>query len=211
MNRDIGHLRERYEKGILTESDAPDHPMILFNRWFEEACASDNPEPNAIALATSTLDGKPSVRIVLVKSYDHEGLVFYTNYLSLKGKQLNTNPYASGTMWWPTLQRQVRISGRVTRISRSASKKYFDVRPLKSRMGAIVSSQSSVIPDRDVLEKEMQYLEDHPEAVQIPDHWGGYRIMPQEMEFWQGRRSRLHDRLRYKNTGDGWVIDRLAP
>lgn len=198
----------------LDESDVDPNPIRQFQRWFAEAEAAVPILPNSMTLATATADGVPSARIVLLKSFDEQGFVFYTNYESQKGKELAENPMAALVFYWPELARQVRITGRVTRTSSEESEAYFHTRPLDSQLGALASRQSEVISNRDVLEARMDELiklhQDKP--VPLPPFWGGYRLAPVRIEFWQSRPSRLHDRLSYTKLNDGkWLIERLSP
>ncbi|MFY9608248.1 MAG: pyridoxamine 5'-phosphate oxidase [Blastocatellia bacterium] len=198
----------------LNESDADPNPLRQFQRWFGEAEAEIPILPNAMTLATATRDGVPSARVVLLKSFDEQGFVFYTNYESRKGIELDENPTASLVFYWAELARQVRITGRVTRTSRAESEAYFRTRPLDSQLGALASRQSAVIPSREVLEAKMdELLKKHAGGhVPFPSFWGGYRLAPETIEFWQSRPSRLHDRLRYTKQADGeWLIERLSP
>jgi len=203
-------------KGVvrgLTEQDAGTDPFVLFDRWFREAREAGLYLPESMALATSTADGEPSVRQVLLKAADDHGFVFYTNYDSRKGLELAENPRGALAIHWPILQRQVRINGAVDKTTAEESQAYFDSRPRGSRIGAWASDQSSVLRDRKELEREFRETQERFASgdVPLPPFWGGYRVIPETIEFWQGRANRLHDRLRFTRDGDGWVIDRLYP
>jgi len=213
----VADLRKDYARGGLDEADADPDPIAQFRRWFADAQAGGVPEPNAMTLATATRDGHPSARIVLLKGIDARGFVFYTNYESQKGRELAENPRAALAFYWAELERQVRVVGTVERVARDESRAYFDSRPLGSRLGAALSRQSTVLADRAVLEtvfraRLAEHEADPAAPVPLPDFWGGYRLAPAIIEFWQGRRSRLHDRLRYGRGADGvWRIERLSP
>lgn len=210
----LADLRQEYTRESLTERDVDADPIQQFGRWFAQAQNAGLVEANAMALATSTSDGRPSVRMVLLKGADTNGFVFFTDYRSRKGRELTENPRASLCIWWDVLQRQVRIEGTVSRIPVAESLNYFSSRPYGSQVGAWASLQSSVLMARDVLEREVaRFLELYPEGtdVPLPHHWGGYRLAPESIEFWQGRQSRLHDRIVYERQGDGWTIGRLSP
>ena len=205
-------MRLSYEKGSLDEEDAGSAPLQLFQRWLNDAIRANVPEPNAMTLATVGADGRPSTRIVLLKSVDAAGLVWFTNYDSRKGADLADNPQATLLFFWAPLERQVRVEGKVVKVPAEESDAYFRVRPLGSRIGAWASQQSSVIADRAALEDaEAAAVRDQGEDPQRPPHWGGYRLLPDTWEFWQGRNSRLHDRLRFRMRGADWARDRLAP
>jgi pyridoxamine 5'-phosphate oxidase len=213
---DIANLRKSYERAELNESASSADPIQQFDLWLKEAIASELPEPNAMTLATVGSDLRPSTRVVLIKGYDARGVVWFTNYQSRKGEQLAGNPFAALQFHWVELERVVRIEGRVEKISDAESDAYFLSRPLDSRIGAWASPQSQVIEGRATLVANAakygaQFLLQPPR----PPHWGGYRLVPEQWEFWQGRKSRLHDRLRYrKNTQapqEAWVRERLAP
>jgi pyridoxamine 5'-phosphate oxidase len=209
----IDNCRDEPESAGLTEVDLDPDPIRQFHKWFEGAALRDIPEPGAMVVATSTPDGRPSVRFVLLRGYDERGFVFFTSYESRKGRELAVNPQAALAFYWHDLDRQVRVEGRVERVSAQESDDYFDSRPSGSRLGAWASRQSEVISDREVLEARCRALElQYPDRrIPRPAHWGGYRVIPGTIEFWQGRPNRLHDRLRYTRREAGWVIDRLSP
>lgn len=210
----LSDLRREYTLAGLTESDLDPSPFRQFDKWFQQALAAELPEPNAMTLATSTLDGKPSARVVLLKGFDTSGFVFFTNYESQKGRELSANPHAALVFYWIELERQVRLSGRVSRVSVEESEEYFRSRPAGSQLGAWVSRQSQVVSGRKGLEDKLEELtqEYQTKPVPLPPYWGGYRLAPEMIEFWQGRPNRLHDRLRYTlQTGSQWLIERLSP
>lgn len=214
MNASVADLRKDYQFQGLSETDVDPNPFKQFQVWFDQALAAQLPEPNAMTVATVTKSGKPRARIVLLKGFDERGFVFYTNYHSHKGQELADNPQAAIAFWWAELERQVRIEGRVLKVSDRESDEYFHSRPFNSRLGAWASEQSQVIESREVLEQRWQELKTKYENQEIPrpPHWGGFRVIPTEIEFWQGRPSRLHDRLLYTLKDDGsWRIDRLSP
>lgn len=210
---DLQKMRVDYKAGALDEHDVDADPIVQFTRWFEAAKAAKVHEPNAMTLATATPDGRPSARIVLLKDFDARGFTFYTNYASRKGDELAANPSAALLFFWPTLERQVRIEGRVEKVDRAESAAYFDVRPRDAQLGAHASHQSQVIASRDVLASQLREAAATFEAraVPVPDEWGGYRLAPTSLEFWQGRSSRLHDRLRFTRRDDRWALERLSP
>lgn len=208
------HLRKEYQRGALLESDAPPEPIGLFTSWLQTAVESGLREPNAMTLATVNAQSRPSARVVLLKSFDEGGFVWFTNYESRKGRELAANPYAALVFWWGELERQVRIEGRVGQTPAAESDAYYHSRPLGARLGAWVSAQSSVIANRHVLEERLgeltaRYAHDEPRR---PPFWGGYRLIPDSIEFWQGGLHRLHDRLLYRRTdGGAWQLERLSP
>jgi pyridoxamine 5'-phosphate oxidase len=208
----IADLRKSYEKAELSEAASASDPLKQFERWLNEAIHSEVPEPNAMTVATVASNMRPSTRVVLIKGYDERGIVWYTNYASRKGKELAGNPFAALQFHWVELERVVRIEGRMEKISDAESDAYFHSRPLDSRIGAWASPQSQVIDGRTVLvtnaaKYAAQFMLNPPR----PPHWGGYRLVPDEWQFWQGRKSRLHDRLRYRLNEGNWIRERLAP
>jgi pyridoxamine 5'-phosphate oxidase len=209
----IADLRREYALARLDERDAAPDPIVMFSNWFAEALAAEVDEPNAMTLATASPDGVPSARIVLLKDVDPAGFVFFTDHRSRKADELEANPRAALVFHWRELERQVRVAGAVARVSREATETYFRSRPLGSRLGAWASEQSSVIESRAALEARLRELEARfaDGEVPAPPHWGGYRVAPGSIEFWQGRASRLHDRIRYTKRGDAWTIERLSP
>jgi pyridoxamine 5'-phosphate oxidase len=210
---DIGDLRAEYTLGTLTEAGVDPDPIRQFEAWLAQAIAAGMPEPHSMTLATSTPDGAVSARIVLLRGIDQRGFVHYTNYDSHKGRDLAANPRAALVFHWVPMERQVRVEGTVERVSTEESEAYFRTRPLGSRLGAWASPQSEVIDSREVLDREWARVDAaYPgEEIPLPPFWGGYRVVPAELEFWQGRRNRLHDRLRYRRGPTGWVLERLAP
>jgi pyridoxamine 5'-phosphate oxidase len=210
----VSDIRRDYAGRELNEADAGTDPLQLFERWFAEAVAAVPLEPNAMTLATVSADGAPSARIVLLKGFDASGFVFFTNYDSAKGRDLAAHPHAALLFYWAALDRQVRITGRVSRVTREESEAYFHSRPIASRISAAASPQSQVVRDREELERRVGELSRDYEGREVPrpEHWGGYRLTPDQIEFWQGRQSRLHDRLRYTRESSGdWTRVRLAP
>ncbi len=209
----VAGLRKDYGQATLSEHEVAEHPIDQFNHWFEQALKAQVNEPNAMSVATVDARNRPTSRIVLIKQYDHRGFTWYTNYESQKGRQLNTNPYAALLFFWPELERQIRIEGRVERTSDAESDTYFHSRPLKSRLAAIASAQSAPIADRATLEANYDAVARQlGEAPPRPANWGGFRLVPERIEFWQGRRSRFHDRIVYELQPDGsWQRMRLQP
>jgi pyridoxamine 5'-phosphate oxidase len=208
----IAQLRKNYTFGQLSETEVPHNPLVLFQLWFDQAVKAQCPEPNSMTLATADQAGNPSARIVLLKGADQNGFTFFTNYESQKGRELAIRPQAALLFHWHELERQVRIKGLVERVSAAESDEYFHSRPTASRIGAWASPQSSAIPSREFLEEaEKRYQAEFGDAPPRPAHWGGYCLKPTEIEFWQGRPSRLHDRIHYQLDAANWKIERLAP
>lgn len=214
MLLNLEDLREDYTRDQLILEDTDPNPLLQFERWFKAAQQSPVNEPNAMTLATVGGNGRPKARIVLLKQVDDQGFVFFTNYDSQKGQDLQANPFASLVFFWDVIQRQVRIEGRVEKIAQADSEAYFQSRPKGSQIGAIASPQSQVISSREVLQEKVAQLEKDfadEEKLPRPDNWGGYRLIPDRVEFWQGRSSRLHDRIRYRLEEGSWLRERLAP
>jgi pyridoxamine 5'-phosphate oxidase len=208
----LSDLRKSYMKGSLSEEDVQSNPIEQFHIWFKQARDSDIPEPNAMTVASADANGKPSARIVLIKEVTEAGFVFFTNYDSHKGQDLTANPHAALLFFWPELERQIRIEGIVEKLSESESDEYYHSRPLDSRIGAWASPQSQIISGRtQLVTKAAEYALKFALNPPRPPHWGGFRVKPELMEFWQGRPSRLHDRIQYSRTDSAWKIDRLAP
>lgn len=215
MHRDLGNNRKSYNKSALTEQAISDNPMELFQKWYYEVEAADGlDETNAMSVSTLGLDGYPKSRMVLLKKYTFEGFIFYSNYQSEKGKAIEADPRVCLSFFWSNLERQIIIKGKAEKIAQNLSDGYFESRPEGSKLGAIVSDQSSVIESREVLENELKKLEEKYKGKEIerPEYWGGYLVRPVSIEFWQGRDNRLHDRIRYSLQADyDWKIERLAP
>ncbi|WP_282118219.1 pyridoxamine 5'-phosphate oxidase [Maribacter aquivivus] len=215
MQKDLGDYRKSYEKSALIEDSISDNPIQLFQTWFYEVEKSDGvDEPNAMTVSTVGLDGFPKSRVVLLKKYTHEGFIFYTNYNSEKGRAISENPKICISFFWANLERQIIIKGTAEKLAKNLSDGYFESRPDGSKLGALVSNQSTVIDSRSVLENKLTELEKEYDGKEIerPEHWGGYLVRPVSMEFWQGRPNRLHDRIRYTLTDDfDWNMERLAP
>ena len=212
---DLAGLRREYDTEGLRRADLHPDPIEQFAIWFSTAVNSELPDANAINLATAKPDGNPSARIVLLKAFDQRGFVFFTNYLSNKGRELESNPRAAFVVYWSQLERQICVTGRVERTSREESEAYFAGRPRGSKLGAWVSHQSEVIDARRILDARLAEMTERfagHDDIKLPPHWGGYRIVPATIEFWQGRANRLHDRFRYtRQPSDSWTIERLAP
>jgi pyridoxamine 5'-phosphate oxidase len=215
ISLELSQLRQEYTRHELDEKMVHSNPLNQFTIWFNESLDSQIPEPNAFTLSTIDINGYPTARVLLLKELTEKGLVFYTNYNSDKGKEIEKKPFASMTFLWLELQRQVRIKGAVAKIEREISKEYFQTRPFESQLGAWVSPQSTIIPSRAYLDEEFQKYQlkyNNGDSIPLPDHWGGYVLQPKEMEFWQGRSGRLHDRIRYRlDDRNEWIIERLAP
>jgi pyridoxamine 5'-phosphate oxidase len=211
----LADLREEYWRGGLSEQQCDPNPILQFERWMQNAQAANLHEPNAMILGTASAAGRPSARVVLLKEVSDAGFVFYTNYHSRKAQDLEANPFAALTFYWPELGRQVRVEGGVRRVSREQSQAYFSTRPKGSRLGAWASHQSEVLPSRDPLDRKWEQLQQRYaeiDDVPTPEFWGGYCVIPEGIEFWQGRPNRLHDRLRYRrNAEHSWTIERLSP
>lgn len=213
MTHSLGDLRRQYAGMPLDRSDLDDDPVRQFRRWFADAERAQLLEPNAMTLATADPAGRPSARVVLLKEIDERGLVFFTDYRSRKARELAANPRAAAVFLWKELERQVRVSGDVDVVSAEESSAYFRTRPRGSRLGAWASVQSAELPDRAALEETVKRMDaQYPgEEIPLPPHWGGYRLLPNEFEFWQGRENRLHDRFRYVRSGSRWSVSRLSP
>lgn len=213
MKDKVVDLREEYNKDSLDIKDLAQNPIVQFEYWFDEAVGANLPEPHAFMVSTVNTEGKPSARIVLLRNADENGFTFFTNYNSRKGHDIEAKPYASATFFWQQLQRQVRIEGTIEKVSAQESDEYFASRPRESQIGAWASNQSQVLESREALEQRVASLTKEYEGKDIPrpPHWGGYRIKPTQIEFWQGRASRLHDRFLYTLDNNNWTINRLNP
>lgn len=215
MQKDLGNYRKTYEKSELTEASIRQNPLEQFQKWFYEVEASEGvDEPNAMTISTIGLDGFPKSRVVLMKKFTFEGFIFYTNYQSEKGRAIEANPSVCLSFFWPNMERQVIIKGKAEKIAENLSDGYFESRPHGSKLGAIVSDQSEVVPSREYLEDKLKKLQQKYENKEVPrpEYWGGYLVRPISIEFWQGRPNRLHDRIRYSLQEDfDWKIERLAP
>lgn len=214
MSPSLAALRQEYALGALNETDVDPDPIRQFRRWLDEAIKAELPEPNALTLATADRTGRPFARVVLLKDCDADGFVFYTNYRSDKGQQLAENPHAALVFLWLELERQVRVEGIVSKVSPAESEAYFHTRPRESQLGALASRQSQIVADRQTLDTRYQQLAaQYPDDnIPMPNQWGGYRVKPEMLEFWQGRHGRMHDRLRYRWQKDGgWWLERLEP
>jgi pyridoxamine 5'-phosphate oxidase len=213
MSTNLSDIRRSYEQGALHRRDLDPDPIRQFEKWLDEAIAANQSEPTAMFLATATKDGRPSGRVVLLKRVGADGFVFFTNYHSQKGRQIESNPQVEACFFWEKLERTVRVHGRVTRASETESEEYFHKRPRLSQIGALASNQSQPVANREVLEQQFADLEKMYEQTEIPrpPHWGGYILAPETIEFWQGRPSRLHDRFLYAKQANTWQIERLSP
>ena len=209
---ELHNIRDEYTKRVLSQHDCHENPISQFEQWQKEAIHAQVNEPTAMNIATVDEQGRPNSRMVLLKEVNEQGFVFFTNYLSRKGSCIERNPYVALTFFWPELERQVRIEGRVVKIPAEQSDKYFATRPYTSRIGAWASEQSTVISNyKSLLAKAALVAAKHPLNVPRPDYWGGYLVVPETVEFWQGRPSRLHDRIRYRKASDNWIRERLSP
>lgn len=209
----VQNLRQDYKTAELSEKDVVKNPIEQFEKWFSDAVNAQIYEPNVMTLATADKSGRPNARIVLLKGFDQDGFSFYTNYLSQKGKEIKKNPFACLVFFWAELERQVRVEGKIEKLDKETSEQYFHSRPTGSQIGAIASPQSQVIADRTILENKVEQLTEQYKGKTIPKpaHWGGYIVKPTSIEFWQGRPSRLHDRIKYTFVNGSWKIERLAP
>jgi len=212
MQDDIQKKRHEYSLNQLNEHDVDQNPFIQFDAWFKMALEANLPDANAMTLATVNAEGKPTARILLLKDYSDDGYCFFTNYESKKGEDLKQNPYAAMVFFWPQLEKQIRIEGRIEKLKSDYSDQYFMARPVGSRRAAAVSPQSSILKDRTELEQAIEkHKKKHDETFRRPDFWGGYQLIPEKFEFWQGRESRLNDRIEYVLNDGNWIFHRLAP
>lgn len=213
MKKNIANIRKEYSRSEFDETTVTHDPMELFEEWLQNAIKEEVPEPTAMTLATSTFEGKPSARIVLLKSVSKDGFSFFTNYESRKAKNILQNPYGALVFYWPEMERQIRIEGKILKVTDKESDSYFRTRPEGSKLGAWASPQSAVIPNRRYLEELMADFKEEfsGKVVKRPHNWGGYRLEPTLIEFWQGRNNRLHDRIQYRKENQSWTIERLAP
>ena len=213
MKKNIGSIRKDYTLQQLNEQEADENPFKQFQKWWDQAVESEIDEVNAMTLATVNKEGKPSARIVLLKDFNDKGFVFFTNYHSKKGTDIESNPFGCLVFFWKELERQIRIEGQIQKVDEEESTQYFLSRPIYSQIGAWASNQSAVVESRDVLENSFtQYQSTFAhKAITRPDHWGGYRLVPDNIEFWQGRSNRMHDRIQYTKKNDSWTKVRLAP
>ncbi len=214
MSQSLAELRQEYTWGALNKANVDPDPLKQFQHWLREAISAQLPEPNAMTLATADRTGRPYARVVLLKECDADGFVFFTNYRSDKGQQLAASPHAALVFLWLELERQIRVEGTVSKTSPAESEAYFRTRPRESRLGSLASRQSQVVASRQVLDERFRILDaQYPDNnIPIPHHWGGYRVRPEMLEFWQGRHGRMHDRLRYRRRADsGWLLERLEP
>ncbi|WP_316829483.1 pyridoxamine 5'-phosphate oxidase [Pedobacter aquatilis] len=212
-NEFLQNLRQDYKSATLDEADVDNNPITQFKKWFDHALEAQVYEPNVMTLATADKAGKPDARIVLLKGVDEDGFRFFTNYLSAKGKELKRNPYAALVFFWPDLERQVRVEGTVEKLDKETSEAYFTSRPVESQIGAVASPQSQIVANRQVLEEKFEELKTKSagKAISKPAHWGGYIVKPTRIEFWQGRSSRMHDRINFELVKGIWIKNRLAP
>lgn len=212
-DKKIAELRREYSRQILSESEVAENPIDQFTQWFQQVLSAELLDANAMTLSTATKHGKPSSRIVLLKGVDEDGFRFYTNYKSRKGRELDENPHAALCFYWAPLERQVRIEGKVEKLSEKESENYFHQRPRESQLGAWASNQSTTVASREELEKRFREIEKKfaDQEIPLPDFWGGYRLNPDRIEFWQGRNGRMHDRICYEKQDGKWDIFRLAP
>lgn len=204
-------LRREYNSGTLDEADLNPDPLIQFEIWFKDCTNTNAGECNSMVLSTISKNNRPSSRVVLLKEINDKGLIFFTNYISRKAKELEENPNACLLFYWASLERQIRIEGKIEKITEAESEDYFNSRPLLSRISAIASNQSEIVESRQILEQRFEEIKSNPDLIKKPPHWGGFRLIPDYFEFWQGRENRLHDRFSYQVSDRNWIIHRLAP